>query len=105
MGSVESVLFTWADSLDTPRADEMGRHDQRWGTGSRGQFDRKHLIFMVRGPCAKYHHDGPFRRLGAFPGWSAHVESTRSTLLMSDQTLGRARGLGVHTCIHTPGPQ
>ena len=33
-----------------------------------GDFGRKHLIFTVRGPCAKYHHDGPFRRLGAFPG-------------------------------------
>ena len=34
---------------------------------------------------------------------SAHVESTCSTLVMSDQTLGIARGDGVHTCVHTPG--
>ena len=33
-----------------------------------GTFGRKHLMFTVRGPCAKYHHDGPFRRLGACPG-------------------------------------
>ena len=32
---------------------------------------------------------------------SAHVESTCSTLVMSDQTLGIARGDGVHTCVHT----
>ena len=25
-------------------------------------------IFTVRGSCAKYHHDGPFRGLGVFPG-------------------------------------
>ena len=36
------------------------------------------------------------------------VSASREHVLhapMSDQTLGRARGVGVHTCVHTPGPQ
>ena len=32
MRSVEHVLSSWVDSLNTPRADEMGRRGQRWRT-------------------------------------------------------------------------
>ena len=35
---------------------------------------------------------------------SAHLESTRSTLPMSDQTLGRARGGADKYCVTDPGP-
>ena len=62
-----------------------------------------HAKLGISSPCAIFDHDGPFRRLGTFPGCqvSAHLESTPSMLPMSDQTFGRARGVGVNNCVHT----
>ena len=83
----------------------MGRCGQRWRTGSRWQFWPKTPHFHGSWPVRKI---SPRRSISSAWGvsrLSAHPESTCSTLPMSDQTLGRASGVGVHTCIHTPGPR
>jgi hypothetical protein len=51
---VKHVLFRWADSLETPRADEMGRRGQRWRTGSRGPISdlaEKHTSHYLISIC------------------------------------------------------
>ena len=48
MGSVEHVLSGWADSLETPRADEMGRRGDILRTG----HDAVKIAFV------KYLHSG-----------------------------------------------
>ena len=97
------MLFRWADSLDTPRADEMGRRGQRWRTGSRGRFGSTTPHFQGLLSVRKISPRRPISSDWGVSRLSAHVESTLSTLIMSDQTLGRARGGTDRYCMTDPG--
>ena len=69
-------------------------------------FGRKHFIFTVRAswPVRKISPRRPISSARGVSRLSPHLESTLSTLPMSDQTLGRSRGGADKYCVTDPGP-
>jgi hypothetical protein len=88
----------------------MGRHGQRWRTGSRGRFGSNTPHFDGAWPCGKYHHDGPFCRRTPLPvsahtaaGVGAHRCRCRRTRLPvsahpAPVSAHTAAGVGAHRC-------
>ena len=69
IGSVERVLFRWAESPESPRADEMGSHAKNLRMGI-SIPELSHFWPETGGVCssANSSRENPFRRLGAIPG-------------------------------------
>ena len=101
---MEHVLSRWADSLEMSRADEMGRRGQIWRTGSSGRFCVKNTPhFHGSWPVRKISPRRPISSARGVTRLPPHLESPLSTLTMSDQTLGRARGGADRYCMTYPG--